>query len=167
MGLVVACVALALAAPALAASHPKIGNYTGTSSSNVATAPALPFSFSVLHIKCPTAGSPATARHTAYCIDITGGTQVQRQCPDGTIGGAYVPLTTPIALSKAGTTSHTYTVYTDSGGQLYTNPLAGRTSVGTFALTLKVSPSGHATGSMNYSVSGCTSGVVSIAARAG
>jgi hypothetical protein len=163
---VVAVVALALAAPALAASHPRTGNYSGTSSSNVANAPPQPFAFSVTHGKCASAGASPTHQHKAYCFEIEGATQIQRQCPDGTFGGAFVPLDAPIALSKGGSTSHTYTVYSDSGGQLSVYPLAGRTAVGTFALTLKVTAKGTASGSMHYNVAGCTSnGAVSITAK--
>jgi hypothetical protein len=165
---VVAAVSLALAAPAFAASHPKTGNYTGTSSSNVANAPPQPFAFSVAHAKCATAGASPAHRHTAYCVDIAGGTQLQRQCTDGTYGGAYIPLDTEFALSKRGSTSHTYTVYSDAGGQLSVFASAGATTVGTFALTLNVTAKGTASGSMTYTVADCTSnGAIQITAKRG
>jgi hypothetical protein len=157
VAVVVAVAALALAAPALAASHPKTGNYSGTSSSNVANAPPQPFAFSVTHAKCASPGASPANRHKAYCVDIAGGTQLQRQCTDGTYGGAYIPLDTAIALSSRGSTSFTYTVYSDAGGQLSVFPATGETMVGTFALALNVTAKGTASGSMTYNVSGCTS----------
>jgi hypothetical protein len=77
-------------------------------------------------------------------------------------------LHTAIALSTRGSTSFTYPVYSDAGGQLSVFPSTGSTMVGTFALALNVTAKGTASGSMTYNVAGCTSnGAVVIQAKRG
>ena len=83
----------------------------------------------------------------------------------GSIVEEFFPVYEPIALSPARTLSHTYTLYSQADGQLYDRPVAGTTPAGTFEFSLKVSTTGTATGTMNYSVGGCDSGPLTIKAR--
>jgi hypothetical protein len=161
--LLATCAAVVLAAPAWGAASPRMGTYVGTSTTNAVGTGPQPFSMSVSHSSCAAAGS--LSRHRSYCVTVntTGGPQVT--CSDGSIVEEFFPVYEPIALSPARTLSHAYTLYAQADGQLYDRHVAGTATAGTFEFSLKLSTTGIATGTMNYSVGGCNSGPLTITAK--
>lgn len=151
------------AAPGWAAAPPRTGAYTGTSSTNAVGTGPQPFSMSVSHSSCAAAGS--LSRHRAYCVTVNTVDGPQVTCGDGSIVEEFFPVSEPIALTPARTLSHTYTLYAQADGQLYDRHVAGTTLAGTFQFALKLSTTGVATGTMNYSVGGCNSGPLTISAK--
>ena len=153
----------AVAVGAAAGSPPKLGHYVGTSTTHAANQGPQSFDFSIAHNKCRSPGSKLL--HKAYCVtvDTLGGPQVT--CGDGSIVEEFFPIYEPIALSAKRTLSHNYTLYAGSGIQVSDLHQPGTSKVGTFEFSLKVSTSGTATGTMNYSVAGCNSGALKIAAK--
>jgi hypothetical protein len=160
---VVAAASIALAAPAWAAAPPRTGSYVGTSTSNATGNRPQPFSMSVSHGSCAAPGS--SRRRRTYCVTVNVQSDPQTTCSDGSIVEEFFPIFEPIALSPARTISHTYTLYSDAGGQISDTHLPGTSAVGTFEFSLSVSTSGTATGTMNYSVAGCNSGPLTIKAK--
>jgi hypothetical protein len=162
-GALAVLVALAVAAPASAGSPPKIGHYAGTSTTNAVNNGPQTFGMSISHGSCASAGGKV--RHKAYCVtvNVLGGPQAT--CADGAIAEEFFPVYEPIALSAKRTISHAYTLYAGAGGQVSDMHLSGTSKVGTFEFSLKVSTSGTATGTMNYSVAGCNSGPLRITAK--
>jgi len=158
-----AAVLAVLAAPAWGAAPPRTGAYVGTSSTNAIGTGPQPFAMSVSHGSCAAAGS--LSRHRAYCVTVNGSYGPQVTCGDGSIVEEFFPVYEPIALTPARTLSHTYTLYAQADGQLYDRHVAGTTAAGTFEFSLKLSTTGLASGTMNYSVGGCNSGPLTIIAK--
>jgi len=154
---------VALAVPAWGVAPPRTGTYSGTSSTNAVGTGPQPFSMSVSHGTCAAAGS--LARHRAYCVTVNSLYGPQVTCSDGSIVEEFFPVYEPIALTPARTLSHNYTLYAQADGQLYDRHVGGTTTAGTFEFSLKLSTSGTATGTMNYSVGGCNSGPLTISAK--
>ncbi len=154
---------VAAAAAAAASSPPKLGPYVGTSTTNALNNGPQTFKMSISHNKCASPGSKLL--HKAYCVTVNTLGGPQATCSDGSIAEEFFPVYEPIALSAKRTISHTYTLYAGAGGQVSDVHLAGTSKVGTFEFSLKVSTSGTATGTMNYSVAGCNSGPLKITAK--
>jgi hypothetical protein len=161
--LIASSASVALAGPAWGAAPPRTGSYVGTSTTNAVGTGPQPFSMSISHSSCAAAGS--LSRRRAYCVTVNTQGGPQTTCSDGSIVEEFFPVYEPIALSPARTLSHAYTLYSQADGQLYDRPVAGTTPAGTFEFSLKVSTTGTATGTMNYSVGGCDSGPLTIKAR--
>jgi hypothetical protein len=161
-GLLALIFGVVFAAPASAGSPPKLGRYVGTSTTNALNTKPQAFDMSISHSSCAAPG--AKVRHKSYCVtvNVTGGPQAT--CADGSIVEEFFPVYEPIALSAKRTLSHNYTLYAGPGGQVSDMSQAG-SKVGTFEFSLKVSTSGTATGTMNYSVAGCNSGPLKITVK--
>ncbi len=160
---IVALLSLALTGSAWAAAPPRTGSYVGTSTTNALGQGPQPFGMSISHGSCATPGS--SRRHRAYCVTVNVQGGPQTTCSEGSIVEEFFPIFEPIALSPARALSHTYTLYSDAGGQLSDTHQPGTSVVGTFQFSLSVSASGTATGTMTYSVAGCNSGPLKIKAK--
>jgi hypothetical protein len=163
IGALAVLIGVVIAAPASAGSPPKIGHYAGTSTTNAVNNGPQTFGMSISHSSCASAGGKV--RHKAYCVTVNVQGGPQATCADGTIAEEFFPVYEPIALSAKRTISHAYTLYAGPGGQVSDMHLSGTSKVGTFEFSLKVSASGTATGTMNYSVAGCNSGPLKITAK--
>jgi hypothetical protein len=163
IGVLVTLAAAVVAAPAATGSSPKLGHYVGTSTTNALNNGPQTFKMSISYSKCASPGGKLL--HKAYCVTVNTLGGPQATCSDGSIAEEFFPVYQPIALSAKRTISHAYTLYAGAGGQVSDVHLSGTSKVGTFGFSLKVSTSGTATGTMNYSVAGCNSGPLKITAK--